>query len=668
MKKTFLFFLFIFLSSCTKSKTANTFSLIFENKVYRVKNPNEKLKFLDSLNSFSNSLKNDSLTRKFLFDLSSEYYYLNKNTKSLSVSQRILKLSEQAKDTNAIAKSYYYIGDTYEVSHKDSAYYYYQKAEKLYRNLKNDLMTGRMQFNKAYLLFYEGNYIESEILLSKALQLLKKSDDKKLLYSTYNLMGANFGKLEESDNAIKYYMLAKGVLNDLIQSDDGFDKKNNFKISTSVNLAEIYRQRAQYKKAILELESVLSPNLKKEWPEYYAIIIGNLGEIKMKSGNLYGVEKLLKTALDISRRNSNEASQIYKLSYLGEYYSIVKDTAKSISYLKQSLRLSEKFQSSDNIKLNLKLLSKIDYKNDSFYTKRYIAISDSLTKVQRNNRNKYARIEYETSIVEDENKSLSTRNLYLIIGSFMIVLVSGGILINRYVENKKKEVVYQKQLQKAEEEIFELLKDYQIKLNTIKFKEQNRIAMELHDNVLNKLYGTRLQLGILNNSDTLEAKEKRLSYVDLLQEIELEIRNISHDLHTDDIEVHLDYIDLLNDLIQEKNEFALTHFSFSDTSKLNWNKIDGLVKITIFRIVQEALLNVIKYAEATTCEISLNKTKKNKLQLLIEDNGKGFKNNTKENDGIGLKNIKKRARLVHAELSITSNLGKGTKIEIIFDC
>lgn len=269
MKKTFLFFLFIFLSSCTKSKTANTFSLIFENKVYRVKNPNEKLKFLDSLNSFSNSLKNDSLTRKFLFDLSSEYYYLNKNTKSLSVSQRILKLSEQAKDTNAIAKSYYYIGDTYEVSHKDSAYYYYQKAEKLYRNLKNDLMTGRMQFNKAYLLFYEGNYIESEILLSKALQLLKKSDDKKLLYSTYNLMGANFGKLEESDNAIKYYMLAKGVLNDLIQSDDGFDKKNNFKISTSVNLAEIYRQRAQYKKAILELESVLSPNLKKEWPEYY---------------------------------------------------------------------------------------------------------------------------------------------------------------------------------------------------------------------------------------------------------------------------------------------------------------------------------------------------------------------------------------------------------------
>ncbi len=668
MKKTFLFFLFIFLSSCTKPKTANTFSLIFENKVYRVKNPNEKLKFLDSLNSFSNSLKNDSLTRKFLFDLSSEYYYLNKNTKSLSVSQRILKLSEQAKDTNAIAKSYYYIGDTYEVSHKDSAYYYYQKAEKLYRNLKNDLMTGRMQFNKAYLLFYEGNYIESEILLSKALQLLKKSDDKKLLYSTYNLMGANFGKLEESDNAIKYYMLAKGVLNDLIQSDDGFDKKNNFKISTSVNLAEIYRQRAQYKKAILELESVLSPNLKKEWPEYYAIIIGNLGEIKMKSGNLYGVEKLLKTSLDISRRNSNEASQIYKLSYLGEYYSIVKDTAKSISYLKQSLRLSEKFQSSDNIKLNLKLLSKIDYKNDSFYTKRYIAISDSLTKVQRNNRNKYARIEYETSIVEDENKSLSTRNLYLIIGSFMIVLVSGGILINRYVENKKRELVYQIQLQKAEEEIFELLKDYQIKLNTIKFKEQNRIAMELHDNVLNKLYGTRLQLGILNNSDTLEGKEKRLSYVDLLQEIELEIRNISHDLHTDDIEVHLDYIDLLNDLIQEKNEFVLTHFSFSDTSNLNWNNIDGLVKITIFRIVQEALLNVIKYAEATTCEISLNKTKKNKLQLLIEDNGKGFKNNTRENDGIGLKNIKERARLVHAELSITSNLGKGTKIEIIFDC
>lgn len=631
-------------------------------------NQAKKLIFLDSLNSFSSSFKNDSITRKYLFDLSAEYYYLNENEKSLALCQKALQFSEQAKDTLAIAQSYFFIGDTYEVSHKDSAYIYYHQAEKLYRLLNNTEMSGKMLFNKAYVLFYEGNFLECEILLSKALQLLKNSEHKRLLFSIYNLMGATLSRLEEFDNAIKYYLLAKEVLNDLLENDIEFDKNNNYEISLTVNLAEVYRKKAQYENAIQELESVMSPTLKKDWPTYYATIIGNWGYTKMKSGNLSGVEKLLKEALDINRKDNNEASQIYKLSYLGEYYSVVKDTAQSISYLKQSLQLAEKLKSSDDIKINLKLLSKIDYLNDSFYNKRYITISDSLTKVQRNNRNKYARIEYETSTIEDENKSLSAKNLYLIIGSFLIILISGVVLTYRYIKNKKRELAHQMQHQKAEEEIFELLKDYQVKLNDIKFREQNRISRELHDSVLNKLYGTRLQLGILNSSDALEVKEKRLGYVDLLQEIELDIRNISHDLHTDDIENQWEYIHLLEDLIQEKNELATTHFSFSDTTEMDWNNIDGLVKITIYRIVQEALSNVIKYAEATDCTFTLTKTENNKLQLLIEDNGKGFESITKENAGIGLKNMQERAQLAQAELAITSKLGEGTKIEVVFNC
>lgn len=628
----------------------------------------KKLLFLDSINSFSSSVKNDSLTRKFLLDLSTEYYYLNKNNKSLSVCQKALLLSKQAKDTIAIAKSYYYIGDTYEVSHKDSAYYYYHQAEKLYRLLNNHEMTGKMLFNKGYLLFYEGNYVESEIQVAKSLQFLKDSEDKKMLFSCYILLGATFEKLEEYNNALKYYLLAKNELGHLSKKDSAPDKNNNYLVSVSINISNVYMEMQQYEKSIKELENVMSPTLKKEWTNYYANVIGNLGYTMMKSGNLSGVENLLKEALEISQKNENEASVVYKLNNLGEYYAVVRDTLKSIRYLKQSFQLAEKLKSSDDIKISLKLLSKIDYRNDSFYNKRYIVISDSLAKVQRNNRNKYARIEYETSVVEDENTELSTKNLYLINVSFLIILISGGVLTYRYIKNKKRELAHQKQHQKAEEEIFELLKENQTKFNTIKIKEQNRISRELHDSVLNKLYGTRLQLGILNNSDALEIKEKRLGYVDLLQEIELEIRNISHDLHTDDIEVHLEYIHLLEDLIQEKNELGTTCFSFSDTTELDWNTFDGLVKISIYRIVQEALLNVLKYAEATVCAVTLTQIENGKLQLLIADNGKGFDSTTQENDGIGLKNIQERARLAKAILSIASEVGRGTKIEVVFNC
>jgi len=670
LKNTFIFIsllLLVFLCFCTKHKDINGNLSVFKSKSYAALNIDKKLHFLDSLQSLTTSLKNDSITRFYLIDLSAEYYFLNQNVKSFDASKIALEFAKRANDTMAIAKSYYYIGDTFEVTQKDSAYYYYHQAEKLYRLLNNHEMTGKMLFNKGYLLFYEGNYVESEIQVAKSLQFLKDSEDKKMLFSCYILLGATFEKLEEYNNALKYYLLAKNELSHLLKKNSAPDKNNNYLVSLSINISNVYMEMQQYEKSIKELENVMSPTLKKEWASYYANVIGNLGYTKMKSGHLSGVENLLKEALEISQKNENEASVVYKLNNLGEYYAVVQDTLKSIRYLKQSFQLAEKLKSSDDIKISLKLLSKIDYRNDSFYNKRYIVISDSLAKVQRNNRNKYARIEYETSTIEDENKSLSTKNLYLILGLSSVVFLAGGILFYRYIQNQKRELAHQKQHQKAEEEIFELLKDYQTKFNTIKLNEQNRISRELHDSVLNKLYGTRLQLGILNSSDALEVKEKRLFYVDLLQEIELEIRNISHDLHTDEIEDHLEYIHLLEDLFQEKNELGKTHFTFSDTTEQDWNTIDGLVKIAIYRIIQEAMQNVIKYSEASVCNVTLTQIENGKLQLLIDDNGKGFDSTTQENDGIGLKNIQERARLAKAELAITSKLGEGTKIEVVFN-
>jgi hypothetical protein len=79
-----IFFLFAFLVCCTKPKDTNISSQVFETNNYKAMDDDKKLLFLDSLSTFSNTLKNDSLTRKFLFDLSNEYYYLNKNTKSLA--------------------------------------------------------------------------------------------------------------------------------------------------------------------------------------------------------------------------------------------------------------------------------------------------------------------------------------------------------------------------------------------------------------------------------------------------------------------------------------------------------------------------------------------------------------------------------------------------------
>jgi signal transduction histidine kinase len=633
----------------------------FETNNFSKKNPLNKKLYLDSLLVNSKSLKNNKALRNFLFDIAAQYYFQNENKKSFIVSKKILKLSTKAKDTLDIAKSYYYMGDSYETTKRDSSFYYYQKAEKLYRLLKKDELIGKMLFNKAYLLFFEGNYLESEIMVSKSLRLMKKSNDNQLIFSCYNLLGTNFEKLEEFEDALRYYLLARKMLNEILQNSNDLDQKNNYKITLAINIANIYEKQFQFKKATKELESILIPELNKKWPNQYSMVIGNLGYVKTKLGNLKEGEALMKEALFLSRKSGIESSIVYKLHNLGKYYFDTKDTIQSIRYLKESLQLAEKLKSSDDIRINLQLLSKIDKANTSYYDQRYISVSDSLTKVQRKNRNKYARIEYETAVVEDANKELSSRNLYLIFG----VLVLVGALSVRYVVGQSKEIAYRKQLQKAELEFFELMQSSQIALNEAKKEEQNRISRELHDNVMNRLYGTRLQLGMLNSITNIEAEEKRLEQINSLQVIEHDIRAISHDLHTDAVASHFDFAVLLAQCVQQASSTTKTSLHFESSPEIDWEYISGLVKITIYRIVQEALSNVVKYAAATVCHITITQPDLSSLLLIISDNGNGF-DLAQTSTGIGLKNMRDRARLVKADFRIQSTVGQGTIIECQF--
>ena len=174
--------------------------------------------------------------------------------------------------------------------------------------------------------------------------------------------------------------------------------------------------------------------------------------------------------------------------------------------------------------------------------------------------------------------------------------------------------------------------------------------------------GARMQLGILNNSDVKEIKEKRLGYVDLLQEIEQEIRTISHDLQSEIIDNQFDYIPLLSNLIQLQNEIGTTLFSFEVDPNIDWDAIDSLVKITIFRIVQESLLNVTKHAKSTVCNVSVS-LEANHLILLIKDDGVGFDVNATKK-GIGLQNIQERVKTIKAALEISSISNKGTSIKL----
>lgn len=651
------FILFTILLSCSKRDNNSINTTIFQTPQYIAFDVDKKITFLDSLNDSTIEIPQTASTLNYLFNLSTEYYYLNQNIKSLDVSRKALLISNSLHDTLSIAKSYNYIGDAFEQDHKDSAYYYYKKAEKLYQLLGNDELRGKMLFNKGYILYFDGNYIESEVETSKALKLLKSSSNNELNYTVNNLMGCVLERLDDNENALKYYGYAKNELK-LLNANS---KTTKYNLSLSVNIANVYDKRNQFDKSVKELNSVLNDGIATKWPSDYANVLGNLGYSKMKSGDFQNAKPLLLKAYNISLKYDTESNFLYKIINLAEYYLKVKDTTKSRDYLNRALVLGHKINAANELKLVYDLLSKAEPHRDSYYKGKIIRLTDSLAVVQRKNRNKYARIEYETSVVEDANKELNSKNLYLIFGVVVLVAALGV----RYVIGQRKEIAYRKQLQAAELELFDLMRSSQVALNSAREEEQNRISRELHDNVMNKLYGTRLQLGMLNSPTIPDVEVKRLEQIDVLQTIEQDIRAISHDLHTDVVASHFDYPVLLKQCVQQLSATTQTNLHLDCAAGIDWEAVSGLVKITLYRMVQEALSNVVKYAAATDCHITIGQPDASTLFLTVSDTGKGFDLAT-ASSGIGLKNMRDRARLVKADFRIESVIGQGTRIECKF--
>lgn len=327
--------------------------------------------------------------------------------------------------------------------------------------------------------------------------------------------------------------------------------------------------------------------------------------------------------------------------------------------------MSKESGSYNELLKSLELLSEMSVQNNVYYKNLYISVSDSITKQQRLTRNKYARIEYETSKLEDENEKLQKRNKDLFIFFSCLVALMLILLITRYVLSKNKELRYLKYQKLANDELYDLLTQQQERINLAKEQEKSFIAKELHDNIMNRLYSVRMNLGFLNNKDTEEALNKRKEYIQGLQDIENEIRELSHDLKRNTLSSNNNFVDLIKSLTDDSNALGLTNFTFQCDDAPIWNQISNIKKVNIYRIIQESFLNVHKHAEADHCCLTLIFSSSDGFSIIIKDDGKGFDTNL-HFTGIGMQNIQERISVLSGKLSIDSSEGEGTRICITF--
>ena len=599
---------------------------------------------LEEVDHLDQSVLNDSLRLSVLSRLSLKYMtedstlFRKINSKTLDLAN---KLSDKAVEANAYWDLAYFYGNN---SYLDSSYASYYKAYKKFSELEDESKAGKMMLNMAVSQEKARDYVGSENSSFRALELLPQSK-KKDIYAVHNNLAIIYNGLGDFDKAVTHHKLA---------IDTALDIKDQERLANSFNnLSVVYLENGYYSDALNNIKQALAVENLKEWDsQLYAMTLDNYAYIQFKAGESSDFLKIADQALQIRDSIGHKAGMMVSRIRLGEYYIDKIDTTSALSNFQTALALAV---DEKNAKYKLEALLKLhSVTGNQKYLDRYLLLNEKLLNEERGIRSKFARIRYETDQYINKNKSLTERVIWISFTAVVLLTLLGVFLFLQRQKANLIEARMQNSLKESNAEVFKLLLDQQKKVEIAAVKERERIARDLHDGVISRLFGTRMALGFIESDNP--ATEIHLKE---LQNIEAEIRNVSHNLVSNSLISEDGVEKLIKKLIDTFNQHTMTSFELKISNSVDFSDLEDSVKISIYYILQECLQNVMKHANATVCKVRLNQKGKT-LKGSITDNGKGFDVKIAK-QGIGLTNLNYRITDLGGDLKVHSD-SSGTKM------
>ncbi len=669
-----LVILLVILVGCTDSNNLiekdQLKSNLIQSHIDQAKNTKNSVEvrrnYLDKAYGIYSTLKDDSYKIRKIHEISFGYYGLKDYENYKDMNEKALKLSISINDSLNIAKSYGYLGIYYRPIKLDVSFRHFYEAEKIYSSLeKRDIDKkkiaydhGKVLIDMAQLLQRTKNYSESEEITIQAIESFKLSEDEKYLSICYTNLGTLAKYMERYDDAVEFQLEA-------IEYDKGTERETLQRTISYNNIGTVYKSQKEYTKAkeyynkALSYKSFLSKN-----PKRYARLLDNLGYVNFLSKDTTGIPDLFYEALRIRDSINDTRGSIANFLHLSEYYKSIGNDSLAIVNGKRSRDIALELKENEDLLKSYEVLSEVssNSKEALKYARAHMRLNDSIQNQERLSRDKFARIRFQTNQIAEENLQISKENQILIIAILgLTALFLLGYIIFRQQQSNK-ELLFAQTQQEANQEIYRLLLNQQMKLEEGRQLEQQRMSEELHDGVLGRLFGVRLSLDGINQRANDGFTEARNKYIDELKSIEKEIRLISHDLGTEAIPSDVAYIDAVESLISDLCEINKIQFEFNNDEDIDWEHINDEKKVNFFRILQESLQNIFKHASAENIKISFDYIE-DKINLTILDDGIGFKSN-KVKKGIGLKNITSRVSQMSGVVQFLSNNNAGTTVSV----
>jgi signal transduction histidine kinase/tellurite resistance protein len=618
-----------------------------------------RLQILDSMAPIIKVREQDSLNRQMMRLIAFRYFFDGEYDKHKDIMHGFYKTAVEKKDSVVMAYSLYNIGSCFEAENQaDSALYYYLNAGKVYRTVKDSANMAQTAHSVACILFTQGNYAEAETEEIKALSYFRKTDNNEYIINGYTVLGATLSEMKSYPQALKYYQRAFDETAGMKRAGFTMDEIRSKQRNIYGNIGVLYGAKGDHEKSLQYYDKALA------LPGYeryeYAVMIANRGYAKMMldkdedeyTGDLWESLRIL-DSLD------EPITILETKKSIARHYLKKQDTLKSVTYLREIYAEAKANKSNYDMLESLSLLTLNDKQNTFKYSQLYFKLNDSLQQAERSMRNKFARIAYETDSIERQNRSLSRRFNYTIVAFIAVLAIVLGLLIILRLKSRNKELLYIQGQQQANEKIYNLLLEQEAETEEAKIKERNRLAMELHDGVMNRIFTTRFNL--MQLKDGQEDKKKLL--VRELEETQDELRKISHDLKEGFLPENESFADALKKLVERQQEPGGPVFDLYIDKFINWNDVSPECRVALFRITHEACTNARKHSWATNCNIALMAHGQH-IKLRIWDDGKGF-DPKKVKDGIGLRNMRERVLALGGTFVSTSSAGSGAVLDII---
>lgn len=627
---------------------------------------NFRLKSALKAKNLSDEFAVDSIRLRVQRALSVSYYYNELFEPYLKLNQENFKLAEKLNDTSALQASTNNLGSYYLFSEQmDSSYYYYSKKLGYFKS--NDISIEKAETLSALadIQQEEKLYNGAELDAINAIKILNRlSENEDTLYlnwSLYNLLAIISKNTLNKNKTLEYYDKSISYTKEM---EDGF----TYEIFSINNKANAYRTFGEYSKALDLFNALLEEKEKynEDEPDFYPTLLLNIAKTKFESGDykFLEVEDYLKKAYDTFKTIEFQNGIMATALEFSRLYLKHNEHNKAKQYGLEALKVSDEVSNNEyKMKALLTLSYLYEGEKGKDFLRKHIRLSDSLQSEERQVRNKFARVKFDTDQIEAENEQISRENI-LLLGSLLglfIIGVSVYIIILQRAKNKELELVQEQQ--KANEEIYNLMLVQQDKVEEARAQEKIRVSKELHDGVLGRLFGVRLSLDSLNFSDGKEAMTNRANYIGQLKTIEEDIRKISHEMNTDFVSGS-GFMDIVSELIENQSKAYGLKYDFKYTDDLSWEFVSNRTKINVYRILQESLQNIHKHSGAQSVKVQVLRENDSVIMYIVDD-GKGF-DTSKSKKGIGLKNMNSRISDIEGEISFASEINKGTKVTIKF--